>query len=225
MNVELSRTSACAIAPAEITGVVLAGGRGSRMGGEDKGLVTLSGRAMTEHVLERLRPQVGTIVISANRNHARYAAFGERVVSDPIDGYQGPLAGIAAGLAAATTPYIVTVPCDSPLFGFDLVERLAQALKREGAELAVAHDGERMHPVFLLLARSLQQSLREFLDAGERKIDRWFARHRAAVADFSDCPDAFVNVNDPDEHRAVEARLRGAGLDSPSFHHPRTKEG
>lgn len=194
--------------PHEITGVVLAGGRGSRMGGEDKGLVILDGRPMVAHVIARLKDQVGEIMISANRNQERYAALGYRVVPDLLRDYQGPLAGMASALKVATTPYVVTVPCDSPLIGDDLVARLAAALVREDAEVAVAHDGERTHPVFLLLKRALLPSLLAFLDSGERKIDLWFARHRVALADFKDCPQAFINVNDPDEHRAVEARLR-----------------
>ena len=194
----------------DITGVVLAGGRGSRMGGEDKGLVVLDGRPMVEHVIARLRPQVGAILVSANRNQERYAALGFPVVSDLLGGYQGPLAGMASALQSAHTAYVVTVPCDSPLIGDDLVARLADALRRDDADVAVAHDGERTHPVFLLLKRSLLPSLVEFLEAGERKIDLWFARHRVALADFRDCPEAFINVNDPDEHRALEARLREA---------------
>lgn len=194
-----------------ITGVILAGGRGSRMGGEDKGLVPLQGRPMVEHVAARLRPQVRALLVSANRNQARYQALGFRVVADLVAGYQGPLAGMAAALQAARTPYVVTAPCDSPLLAGDLVARLARALCAEHAELAVAHDGTRAHPVFLLLERSLLPSLIDFLDAGERKIDRWFARHRVASADFTDCADTFLNVNDPDEHRALEARLRATG--------------
>jgi len=195
-----------------ITGVVLAGGRGSRMGGDDKGLVILNGRAMVEHVLARLRPQVGPLLISANRNQERYAVFGHRVVSDLLADYQGPLAGMAAALKAATTPFVVTVPCDSPLMATDVVARLARALAVEQADISVAHDGARTHPVFLLLKRSLLFSLLEFLDAGERKIDRWFVRHRIATADFHDCPESFVNVNDPEEHRALEAQLREGSL-------------
>lgn len=192
----------------DITGVVLAGGRGSRMGGEDKGLVTLNGRPMIEHVIARLRPQVGRLLISANRNQERYAALGFEVVPDLLTDYQGPLAGMAAALQAARTPYVVTVPCDSPLIAADVVARLAQALARHGADVSVAHDGSRTHPVFLMLKRALLASLLEFLDAGERKIDRWFARHRVAQADFRDCAETFTNVNDPEEHRALEARLR-----------------
>lgn len=194
--------------PKYTTGVILAGGRGSRMGGEDKGWVALNGHPMIEHVIARLRPQVGEMLISANRNQDRYAALGYPVVSDALSGYQGPLAGMAAGLQAARTPFVVTVPCDSPLFGDDLVARLARALVRADADIAVAHDGVRAHPVFLLLKRALYPSLLEFLDAGERKIDRWFVRHRVAQADFADSPEAFMNVNDPAEQRAVEARLR-----------------
>jgi molybdenum cofactor guanylyltransferase len=192
----------------DITGVVLAGGRGSRMGGEDKGLVVLNAQPMVEHVIARLRPQVGEILISANRNQERYAALGYRVIADLLGGYQGPLAGMASAMQTATTPYIATVPCDSPLFGMDLVDRLATALIRDDADVAVAHDGERTHPVFLLLKRSLLPSLLAFLDAGERKIDLWFARHCVALADFHDCPEAFINVNDAQEHRALETRLK-----------------
>lgn len=191
-----------------ITGVILAGGRGSRMGGEDKGLVALNGEPMVWHVITRLRPQVGALIISANRNGERYAALGVPVVPDLLSGFQGPLAGIASALQQATTDYVVTVPCDSPLIAPDLVARLARALASENAEVAVAHDGRREHPVFLLLERVLAGSLAAFLSAGERKIDRWFARHRVARADFSDCSEAFVNVNDAEERRAVEARLR-----------------
>lgn len=205
-------TASGAIFRNDITGVILAGGRGSRMGGEDKGLVLLNGRAMVEHVVERLRPQVGSLFISANRNQDRYEALGFRVVVDSLPDYQGPLAGMASVLQVATTPYVVTVPCDSPLIGGDLVARLARALATESADIAVANDGARAHPVFLLLKRALLPSLLGFLLAGERKIDRWFERHRVASADFSDSPEAFINVNDPDEHRAVEQRLRESQL-------------
>ncbi len=203
-----TRVPATAPAREHITGVILAGGRGSRMGGEDKGLVLLNGRLMVEHVAMRLQPQVKELLISANRNQERYAVLGYRVIADLLPDYQGPLAGMATALQAAGTPYVVTVPCDSPLIGTDLVARLGRALVREDADVAVAFDGERTHPVFLFLKRSLLASLLAFLDAGERKIDRWFGRHRVAMADFADCPEAFANVNDPEEHRALEARLR-----------------
>lgn len=196
------------IEPRDITGVILAGGRGSRMGGEDKGLVDLNGRAMAAHVVARLRPQVGRLLISANRNQDRYAALGCEVVPDLLTDYQGPLAGMAAALQAASTPYVVTVPCDSPLIAADVVARLEAAMVRDDADLSVACDGQRTHPVFLFLKRALLPSLLDFLNAGERKIDRWFVGHRVALADFHDRPETFVNVNDPQEHRALEARLR-----------------
>jgi molybdenum cofactor guanylyltransferase len=191
-----------------ITGVVLAGGRGSRMGGQDKGLVMLHGQPMVQHVIACLEPQVDAILVSANRNHERYATLGYRVIADLIGGYQGPLAGIASALHAATTPYIATVPCDSPLFGKDLVARLADALVQRSADIAVAYDGQRIHPVFSLLKCSLLPSLLDFLKTGERKVDLWFTHHRTANADFSDSPEWFINVNDRIEHQAVETRLR-----------------
>ena len=191
----------------EITGVILAGGRGSRMGGVDKGWVVVRGRPMIEHVAERLQPQVGALLINANRNTGRYAVLGFPVVPDLFEGYLGPLAGMASGMQAATTAYVVTAPCDSPLIGPDLVARLAAALRREAADIAVAHDGERSHPVFLLLRRDLAGDLAIYLESGGRKIDRWFARHRVAYADFHDTPEAFLNVNDPDERAQLEEKL------------------
>jgi len=190
-----------------ITAVVLAGGRASRMGGVDKGLVPVRGRPMIAYVLEALDSQVGKMLINANRNTERYADFGYQVVSDTLEGFQGPLAGVAAGLAAATTHYVVTAPCDSPLVGDDLVTRLATALTDQQADVAVAHDGERDHPVFLLLRRDLRADLEAFLRSGGRKIDLWFARHRVTRADFSDRPEAFANINSADERLALEQRL------------------
>jgi len=209
-NTPAVSTPAASIAKSEITAVILAGGRGSRMGGVDKGLVPLMGRPMVEHVITRVRPQVGELLINANRNVDQYSALGYPVIQDFRDGFLGPLAGMASGLAAAATTYVVTVPCDSPLVGTDLVERLSHALIDEQADIAVAHDGERAHPVFLLLRRDLFTDLTSFLETGGRKIDRWFASHRVANADFHDTPEAFVNVNDPDERRHVEQQLTAA---------------
>lgn len=207
----LSAADATSLSRYDISGVILAGGRGSRMGGVDKGLVPLRGRPMVEHVIARLRPQVGELLINANRNIERYAALGYPVIPDFREGFQGPLAGMASGLAAAATSYVVTVPCDSPLVGADLVARLTRALVQQQADIAVAHDGERAHPVFLLLRRGLFDDLTAFLEAGERKIDRWFARHPVAYADFRDTPEAFVNINDPDECENIERHLAAGG--------------
>jgi len=190
-----------------ITGLVLAGGLGRRMGGEDKGLVPLGGRPMVAHVIAALRPQVASIVINANRNHDRYAAFGHPVVADAVGGYLGPLAGVLTALQHCTTEFLVTAPCDAPLVAPDLVARLYAAQAAAGADLAVASDGERQQPVFLLLRASLAPSLDAYLAGGGRKIDAWFGALRVAEADFGDAPDTFVNVNDADERLRIEARL------------------
>lgn len=190
-----------------LTGLVLAGGRASRMGGIDKGLVEIAGRPMIEHVLDALRPQVGRVLINANRNLGTYRRYGHPVISDAVGGYLGPLAGILAGLAALDTDYLLTVPCDSPLLAPDLAGRMFAAAVAADAEVTVAHDGARQQPVFLLLRRDLAGSLRAFLAAGERKIDRWFAGHRLAEASLADRAGSFVNVNDPAERERVEALL------------------
>ena len=190
-----------------ITGLVLAGGLARRMGGMDKGLIELAGRPMIEHVLDALRPQVGSLLINANRNTDRYAAYGHPVVSDTLQGFMGPLAGVLAALQRLATEFLVTVPCDAPLVAPDLVRRLHEACVAGDADVAVATDGRRHQPVFLLLRASTAPSLEAYLTSGGRKIDTWFARLRLAEADFSDALDTFVNVNDPDERQRLEARL------------------
>jgi molybdopterin-guanine dinucleotide biosynthesis protein A len=191
----------------EITGVILAGGRAQRMGGIDKGLILLNGKPMVVHVIAALRAEIDNLLINANRNLEQYAAFGYPVIPDIMDGYLGPLAGIASGMRAASSRYIVTAPCDSPLVANNLVRRLYETLIREGADISVAHDGERMHPVFALMRRDLLPSLLDFLNAGQRKIDRWYAQHRLAVAYFRDQPEAFRNVNSPEERAELESEL------------------
>lgn len=197
--------SACT--ESSVTGVVLAGGRATRMGGEDKGLVRLAGRPMVEHVLRALVPQVSTVVINANRNRARYAAFGYPVMADDMTDFQGPLAGMCAALAAVRTELTLFVPCDSPLLPPDLADRLMRALTGADSEIAVAFGAQRLQPVFALMQTALEPSLRAYLAAGGRKIDRWYAQHRCAHADFSDAPDTFVNVNTPEERDLLSARL------------------
>lgn len=191
----------------QITGVVLAGGRSQRMGGQDKGLVELAGRTMVAHVIAALRPQVGALIINANRNQGTYARLGYPVVPDGLGDYFGPLAGMASAMQKAETRYILTAPCDSPLVPTDLAERLYGAMSREDAEIAVAHDGERMQPVFALLRCELLDSILGFLGSGERKIDRWYTRHRSALADFSDRSETFLNVNTPAERATLEKRI------------------
>ncbi len=188
----------------QITAVILAGGRGRRMGGVDKGLVEFNGRPLIQHVIEAITPQVHTLMINANRNLVRYQTFGYPVIADSLNDYQGPLAGFLAAMEMARTPYIVTVPCDGPLLAADLVERLVQARERDSAEIAVAHDGQRMQPVYALIPVSLKQSLQHYLDGGDRKIDLWYALHRVALADFSDLPATFVNINTEEERDRLQ---------------------
>jgi molybdopterin-guanine dinucleotide biosynthesis protein A len=190
-----------------VTGLVLAGGLGRRMGGEDKGLVELAGRPMVEHVLDVLRPQVGSVLINANRNLERYATYGHRVVPDSLEGYLGPLAGVASALPLLSTEYLLTVPCDAPLLAPDLAGRLLEACAAIDADVAVPSDGQRLQPVFLLLRARIAPSLQSYLSAGGRKIDTWFAGIRVAQVDFSDEPDCFVNVNEPAERQRIEVGL------------------
>jgi molybdopterin-guanine dinucleotide biosynthesis protein A len=195
------------IAREDITGLVLAGGRGSRMGGVDKGLQDHRGIPLALHALRRLQPQVGTAMLSANRNLPDYEAMGVPVWSDSIEGYAGPLAGLLTGLEHARTNWLVTVPCDTPDFPSDLVDRLAEAAAAQGAEIAMAathEDGElRAQPVFCLLRASLAPSLLAFLQAGERKFGKWTAQHRMVQVAFDDAA-AFFNANTSDELRQLQ---------------------
>lgn len=177
------------------------------MGGEDKGLVTLNGHPMVEFALRALDPQVDGILISANRNQARYERYGYPVVSDKVGEYFGPLAGMAAAMEIAPAGLLITVPCDSPLIPGDYAARMVEALESSGAEIAVARDSERLQPVFALLSTALQPSLLRFLESGERKIDRWYAMHRFVEVDFSDREAMFLNVNRPEDREAMEAKL------------------
>ena len=191
------------IAAADVTGIVLAGGMGRRMGGVDKGLVLLSGQPMVAHVLARLAPQVGALVINANQNLERYAAFGHPVVPDDVGGFAGPLAGLHAGMSRATTPYVATAPCDSPFLPDDLVARLAAGMTRERAQLAVAYTFAQPHPVFALVERSVFPHLTAFLRDGGRKIDAWYATLRVVAVPFDDEEAAFRNINTADELAAA----------------------
>ena len=199
----------------EVTAVVLAGGRARRMGGEDKGLVEVAGRPMVAHTIDVLRPQTVEVIVNANRNTEAYRAItGCRVIADTVGGFAGPLAGMASALEASATRLVLTAPCDSPLVTGELGPRLHAAMSRHGAEIAVAHDGERMQPVFALLTRGLLPDLLAFLTAGERKIDTWYATRHAVTADFSDILDTFLNVNTPQERDRLERRLARLGMES-----------
>jgi molybdenum cofactor guanylyltransferase len=195
---EFDIMSAMAIQTGEITGLILAGGRGTRMGGVDKGLQQHLGVPLALHALERLKPQVGTTMINANRNLASYQAMGVPVWPDEIADYPGPLAGMLAGLAHCPTPYLVTVPCDSPNFPSDLVARLAQGLAAIDGEIATAYTHEdgaiRAQPVFCLMKASLFPSLSAFVASGQRKTGLWATQHRSARVMFEDGA-AFANAN------------------------------
>lgn len=184
-----------------VTGIILAGGMGRRMGSVDKGLQPLHGRPMVEHVLERLVPQVDTVIINANRNVEAYARYGHRVVADAVGGFAGPLAGLHAGLGAAATPLVVTVPCDSPFLPLDLVPRLRAARDARDADLAVAKTGAQAHPVFALVRRAVLEHLAAFMEKGGRKIDAWYATLAVVEVSFDDQADAFRNINTPEELR------------------------
>lgn len=187
-----------------ITGLILAGGQGRRMGGVDKGLQLLRGRPMAAWVLERFGPQVHEMLISANQNLDRYATFGVRVLPDEVGGFAGPLAGLERGLAAASFDLVATAPCDSPFLPEDLVARLHGAMARENAQLAVARTGDQVHPVFCLCRRSLHAHLRSFLAGGGRKIDAWYADLRVVEVPFDDQEAAFSNINTLTELRDHE---------------------
>ncbi|WP_295403616.1 molybdenum cofactor guanylyltransferase MobA [uncultured Thiocystis sp.] len=187
-----------------ITGVILAGGQARRMGGRDKGLLPFAGRPLVEWAIESLAPQVSTLLISANRNLDAYGAYGFPVVADLEQGFQGPLAGILSAMHAARTAWILTLPCDGPQPPPDLGARLAQAVIEQDAELAVAVAGARRQSVHALVPVALSESLRDFLAAGERKVDLWHARHRVALVDFSDRPGCFANLNAPEDACALE---------------------
>jgi molybdopterin-guanine dinucleotide biosynthesis protein A len=180
-----------------ITGLVLAGGQGRRMGGVDKGLQLLHGKPMAQWALERLAPQVDELLINCNQNLEAYARFGHRLVADEVGGFAGPLAGLHAGLKAATHPLVVTVPCDSPFLAADLVARLKAGLGEN--DLAVAKTGDQAHPVFSLVRKDVLKNLEQFLTGGGRKIDAWYASLKTMEVNFDDEADAFRNINTLEE--------------------------
>jgi molybdopterin-guanine dinucleotide biosynthesis protein A len=207
-----------AIHPQDITGLILAGGRGSRMGGVDKGLQNFNGMPLALHALMRLGPQVESVMVNANRNLSAYESFGASVWPDVSSDFAGPLSGFLVGLERCETPYLLTVPCDTPRLPLDLAERLAQALVREEADIAMAAAPEvnaqgqtelRTQPVFCLVKVTMLESLVAFTHAGGRKIDAWTGQHKTVLVPFDnpqDDPHAFANVNTLQELQALEAQ-------------------
>ena len=182
----------------KITGILLAGGQGRRMGGVDKGLQLLRGKPMAHWVIERFAPQVDELLINANQNIEQYQSLGYKVIPDAIGGYAGPLAGLHRGLGEATHPLVVTAPCDSPFLPLDLVAQLKAALDANNAELAVAKTGDQPHPVFSLCRLSVLPSLTAFLESGGRKIDLWYSQLKVVEVSFAD-EAAFRNINTREE--------------------------
>ncbi len=190
----------------DITAVILAGGKGRRLDGQDKGLVKYKKKPLIEHVLGRIKPQVNTILVNANRNIEVYQGYGYPVINDELSDFQGPLAGFATAMKIAETPYIVTLPCDGPLLAHDLVSRFIETLRQATSTdtLVVAHDGIRHQPVYTLLPIRTLSSLEAFLKKGDRKIDLWFKQHPVLYADFSDKPEVFSNINTEEQRKAME---------------------
>jgi molybdenum cofactor guanylyltransferase len=189
----------------DITAVILAGGQGRRMGGQDKGLIEIDGRPLVAILVDRLERQGVDIVINANRNHEQYRRFGYRVIRDELEDYQGPLAGFASAMAIVDSSFILTLPCDGPLLADDYVARFIDSYARREAPVHVAFDGERLQPVHALIRVDLLPSLSRFLESGDRKIDRWYAQHDYARVDFSDCVDMFRNINTPKDRDSLQS--------------------
>jgi len=209
-------TSSCftSIDPKDITGLALCGGRGSRMGELDKGLVNFMGSPLIQHVLQRLRPQVGEIVINANRNLSAYEAFCDRVLCDIEGNFEGPLAGFRVGLEHIQTPFLMTVPCDCPLFPLDLAKRLGEGLVQNNAQLAMVRSLEngllRNQPVFSLMRTQVLEDLKVFMSNGGRKIEDWTNSLKSVTVDFdqdSDDPLSFTNINTTEQLQALQSSL------------------
>jgi molybdopterin-guanine dinucleotide biosynthesis protein A len=185
----------------DITAVILAGGRGRRMQEQDKGLLEHAGKPLVEHVIDAIRPQVGRLIINANRNLDSYRQYGYDVIEDRPGGYLGPLAGLSSALQQIDTDLILMVPCDMPRLPADLVSRLWVAMQRDDAAIAVAHDGRRMHPVVALMKRMAANALPAAVDAGLRKAQAWVEQQHFALADFSDEYTGFSNLNTSEDFR------------------------
>lgn len=193
----------------DITAVILAGGRGSRVGGRDKGLIPLNGKPLIQYVVDMLQPQAHDLLITINRHSEEYARLGHATIKDELSDFQGPLAGLQQALQAAKTSWVVTAPCDTPFIPTDLVTRLSHSLKQSDALLAIAHDGKREQPLLGIFSTSLLQSLQTFLAQGQRKTIAWQESMGVIKVDFSDEAECFINLNTPEEIQVVEQKLKG----------------
>ncbi len=188
----------------KVSGVVLAGGLARRMGNLDKGLVPFNGQPLISYALAAIAPLVDDVLISANRNQDSYRAFGFKVITDGNDRFDGPLAGILAAMRATHDPILLVLPCDSPMIKSQHLQKLLDALT-DDADIAVAFDGIRLHPVFAALKTKLQTDLELYLEKGERKLQTWIQQHHAVKVDFSDSPEIFENINTPEQMRSLAA--------------------
>ena len=183
----------------EVTAVILAGGMGRRMGGQDKGLVLFKDRPLIQHVIDAISQQMDNIIINANRNIETYASLGYPVIEDSLEDFQGPLAGFYAAMQQVKTPYILTLPCDGPYVSGDYLQCMLDVLNQQTCEMVIASDGERMQPVYALIPVVLKDSLHQFLQQGDRKIDRWYQGHQFALAQFDPASHLFTNINSIDD--------------------------
>lgn len=193
----------------KVTGVILAGGQARRMNNQDKGLVNFKGRPMISYAIAAMMPVVNQLIINANRNRERYRQFGLPVVADQTDTFDGPLAGVLTAMIYADADVLVVMPCDSPLVTAEHLRKLVSTRAEQGADVAVAFDGERLHPVFMAIRTTLKSSLEAYLAGGQRKLDLWLAQQNMVKADFSDTPGIFVNINTMTELSALEADVNG----------------
>lgn len=191
-----------------ITTVILAGGAARRMDGNDKGLIVLNGKPMIRHVIDRLRTQCSDLVINCNRSHPQYAQFGYPLIEDTISGGAGPLAGVLSALQQGDSDYVLCVPCDTPLLPTNLVARMLREIEQHNAVACTVSDGDRLHPVVLLVKRSVRSGLHDYLANGGRKVHDWFYSVAHCSADFSDQPQAFVNINTPQQLAELQQRLQ-----------------
>ncbi|MDD1610438.1 MAG: molybdenum cofactor guanylyltransferase [Methylococcaceae bacterium] len=192
--------------PTKITGVILAGGLARRMNHQDKGLVCYRGCPLVSYAIAALAPLVNDTLINANRNHEQYQSFGLPVIADQTDSFDGPLAGILTAMIHSDAEVLLIVPCDAPLMTTQHLQKLLTVRADLNVDIAVAFDGERLHPLFLAIKTSLQESLQNYLASGQRKVQAWLAQHNPAQVDFSDTPEIFTNINTLTELSLLEAK-------------------
>lgn len=189
-----------------VTGVILAGGLARRMNNRDKGLINYKGRPMVSYAIAALTSVADQSIINANRNREQYETFGLTVVADQTDTFDGPLAGVLTAMLNTNADVLVVIPCDSPLIKAEHLQRLLATRAENDADVAVAFDGERLHPVFLAIKTSLQSSLQDYLASGQRKLDHWLEQQKMVKADFSKEPEIFTNINTLTELSELESK-------------------